>query len=54
MTTEVQISENLSTWNSGPGYTVTVEDRDDLLVVRDATPVNTGSNRSMRLRVVAP
>ena len=54
VTTEVQISENLAMWNSGAGYTVTLEDRDDLLVVRDATPMGTGPNRSMRVRVTAP
>ncbi len=54
VTTEVEISENLATWSSGPGYTVTLEDRDDLLVVRDATPMGVGPNRSMRLRVTAP
>ena len=54
VTSEVQISDDLAAWNSGPGYTVTVEDRDDLLVVRDAIPVSTGPHRSMRLRVQAP
>ena len=54
ITSDVEISDNLSAWNSGPGYTVTVEDRDDLLVVRDANPVSVGQNRSMRLRVQAP
>lgn len=51
---DVQISQDLAAWNSGAGYTVTLEDRDDLLVVRDATPVGVGPNRSMRLRVLAP
>ena len=51
---EVQISDNLAGWNSGPGYTVTVEDRDDLLVVRDANPISAAPRRSMRLRVQAP
>jgi hypothetical protein len=54
ITNEVQISSDLATWNSGAGYTVTIEDRDDLLVVRDAIPVGVGPNRSMRLRVQAP
>ena len=54
VTSEVQISDDLAAWNSGPGYTVTVEDRDDLLVVRDANPIIAASRRSMRLRVSAP
>ena len=54
VSTDVEISDNLADWNSGPGYTVTVEDRDDLLIVRDALPIGTGPNRSMRLRVQAP
>ncbi len=54
VTSDVEISENLATWNFGSGYTVTLEDRDDLLVVRDATPMGVGPNRSMRLRVTAP
>ena len=51
---EVQISDNLAGWNSGPGYTVTVEDRDDLLVVRDVNPISAAPRRSMRLSVQAP
>ncbi len=50
----VEISDDLATWTSGPGHTVTLEDRDDLLVVRDANPIGIGPNRSMRLRVQAP
>ena len=51
---DVQISGDLAVWNSGPGYTVTVEDSDDLLVVRDANPISAAQRRSMRLRVQAP
>ena len=51
---EVQISDDLAVWNSGYGYTVTVEDRDDLLVVRDANPISAAPHRSMRLSVQAP
>ncbi len=51
---EVQISDNLATWNSGAGYTVTLQDTDGLLVVRDAAPITAGAHRSMRLRVAAP
>ena len=51
---DVQISDDLAGWNSGPGYTVTIEDRDDLLVVRDAYPISGAPKRSMRLRVQAP
>ena len=51
---EVQISDDLAAWNSGPGHTVTIEDRDDLLVVRDANPISGAPRRSMRLRIQAP
>ena len=54
ITSDVQISDDLATWNSGPGYTVTVEDSEYLLVVRDANPLSSGPHRSMRLRVQAP
>ena len=54
VTSEVQISGDLAAWNSGPGHTVTVEDRDDLLVVRDANPLSASPRRAMRLRVSAP
>ena len=51
---DVQISDDLAGWNSGPGYTVMIEDRDELLVVRDAYPIGGAPQRSMRLRVQAP
>ena len=50
----VQISDNFASWNSGPGHTVIIEDRDDLLVVRDANPISAAPQRAMRLRVDAP
>ncbi len=54
VTSTVQISSDLAAWNSGPGQTVTIEDRDDLLVVRDANPIGTSPRRAMRLQVTAP
>ena len=54
VTSTVQISSDLASWNSGPGHTVTVEDRDDLLVVRDANATTTSPRRTMRLQVTAP
>ena len=33
---------------------VTIEDRDDLLVVRDANPIGASPRRAMRLQVTAP
>lgn len=54
VTSDVQISDGLVNWNTGSGFTVTLEDRDDLLVVRDAIPISVGPHRSMRFRVQAP
>lgn len=47
----VQVSSDLVNWNSGPGYTVTVQDSDTMLVVRDATPIGASPARFMRLAV---
>lgn len=48
----VEASSDLVGWNSGTGFTVTVIDRDDLLVVRDALPMTSSSRRTIRLRTV--
>lgn len=47
----VQVSSDLVNWNSGPGYTVTVQDTDTTLVVRDATSIGASPARFMRLAV---
>jgi hypothetical protein len=50
----VDVSNDLKTWNSGAGHTVTVQDTDTLLVVRDAMPQSGQNRRFIRLRVAAP
>ena len=47
----VEVSSTLGTWNSGPGYTVTLQDDDTMLVVRDATPMSGAGSRFIRLKV---
>lgn len=47
----VEVCENLATWNSGPGHTVTLQDEESLLVVRDATPMTGAPRRFIRLKV---
>ncbi len=49
----VQVSSDLSTWNSGAGHTVVVQDTDTQLVVRDAQPISVGGKRFIRLAVQA-
>jgi hypothetical protein len=49
-----EVSGNLSSWDSGSGHTVVVEDSATLLVVRDASPIGATSRRAMRLKVSAP
>jgi hypothetical protein len=46
-----QVSSDLLTWNSGPGHTVTLQDSDSMLVVRDATPRAGTPERFIRLSV---
>lgn len=53
VTYTVEVSENLATWHSGPGYTVVEQDDDTMLVVRDALPVSADSQRFIRLAVQA-
>ena len=50
----VEVSGDLTQWNSGPGHTVVEQDMDTLLVVRDATPVNGAGSRYIRLKVTPP
>lgn len=49
----VQVSSDLSTWNSGPGHTVVVQDTDTQLEVRDAQPMSSQTRRFIRLGVQA-
>ena len=51
----VQVSSDLSQWNSGVTYTVVVEDSSTSLIVRDLTPFNPDSpRRFMRLKASLP
>ena len=47
----VEVSGDLTTWNSGPTHTVTVQDTETSLVVRDALPISGNSKRFIRLRI---
>lgn len=49
-----EVSGNLSSWDSGSGHTVVVEDSATVLVVRDASPIGATNRRAMRLKVSAP
>jgi hypothetical protein len=61
ITYTVQVSTDLATWNSGPGYTVTTgttysqDGETESVTVQSATPVS-GSNAAlfMRLQVTGP
>lgn len=51
----VQVSNDLSQWNSGASYTVVVEDTVAALVVRDLTPfISASPRRFMRLKASLP
>lgn len=52
-TYSVEVSNDLTTWNSGPGYIVVVQDNDTELVVRDAVPQSGNARRFIRLKVQA-
>jgi len=52
-TYSVEVSSDLTTWNSGPGYIVVVQDTDTELVVRDAVPQSGNVRRFIRLKVQA-
>lgn len=45
-----EVGSDLGVWNSGPGHTVTMQDDDTLLVVRDATPLTDPSSRFIRFK----
>lgn len=51
----VEVSGDLSQWNSGPSYTVTVGDGSAALIIRDLTPYNPANpKRFMRLKATLP
>jgi hypothetical protein len=50
----VETTSDLSTWNSGPGHTVTLVDGDTQLTVRDAVPMGPTVRRFIRLRIAVP
>ena len=51
----VEVSSDLTTWNSGPTFTEVVSDTPAALVVRDLTPLGTGTpRRFMRLHAELP
>ncbi len=47
----VEVTGNLTSWNSGPGHTVTVQDDETILIVRDATPMSDSLERFIRFKV---
>ncbi|MBB5030828.1 M64 family metallopeptidase [Prosthecobacter vanneervenii] len=49
----VEVSSDLTTWRSGAGYTVILQDTESQLVVRDAVPAGSSSPRFIRLAVQA-
>ncbi len=52
---ELEVSANLSQWNSGTTHTVVVENSTAALIVRDLTPFQPGnSKRFMRLKATLP
>ncbi len=51
----VEVSSDLSIWNSGASYTQVVSDGAAALVVRDLTPISPGfPKRFMRMRAIPP
>lgn len=50
----VEVSSNLVTWVSGVPFTVTVTNTPTQVVVRDATPLASATNRFIRFRVSDP
>jgi hypothetical protein len=60
ITYTVEVSGDLRTWNSGPGYTATVSAVNNpdgvtqTVIVQDLTPVTSGSMQFVRLRVTMP
>lgn len=49
----VEVSSDLTNWNSGPGHTIVIQDTDTQLIVRDAIPQSSNAKRFMRLKVQA-
>jgi len=47
----IEVSDDLINWNSGHGYTVTLENQPTKLVVRDTQPFATSGKRFIRLKV---
>lgn len=47
----VEVGGDLGNWSSGPGHTVTLQDEESMLVVRDATPMTAAVSRFIRLKV---
>jgi hypothetical protein len=45
-----EVSNDLKTWNSGPGYTTTVTNTDTQLVIRENSPITNHPRRFFRLR----
>ncbi|MEO5714799.1 MAG: hypothetical protein ABIT37_15065 [Luteolibacter sp.] len=51
----LEVSGDLNQWNSGPSYTVTVEDSATALIIRDLTPYNPANpKRFVRLKATLP
>lgn len=50
----VEVSGNLSLWNSGPAHTTILDNTPTLLRVRDNTPLSNGTPRFIRLKVASP
>lgn len=51
ITYTVEVSSDLSHWESGAGSTAVIEDTESRLVVRDALPQSANSKRAMRLKI---
>lgn len=54
ITWQVEVSDDLSEWRSGPGHTEILADTTTALVVREASPPAPQGRRFMRLRVIEP
>jgi len=47
----VEVSPDLENWFSGEDHTTVISDEDEVLIVRDNTPMGDAQRRFMRLRV---
>lgn len=59
ITCTVQVSDNLTTWNSGPGFTALVStvdngDGTETVTVRDTTPISSATKRFIRVHISRP